>query len=122
MVYLLKYFIAANQFHSSHCNQTIIKFGKAMKKLRFLYFCIGAYITVVLLPTYGVFSMYFGKYENGYAWTVSASFLSGKLPALVILLLLIIFIILIIYIMRKDFRFKKNITIIEEIIQITVQL
>jgi hypothetical protein len=55
------------------------------------------------------FSIYYGKYKNGYAWTVSASFLEGKLPALIVLSLLLVYLALITYIKRKDFHFQKKI-------------
>jgi hypothetical protein len=44
-------------------------------------------ILVVLLPWYAVGSHYYGTYENEYAWTVSAAFMSGLAPGLVDLFL-----------------------------------
>lgn len=50
---------------------------------------VSAYILIILLPTWLVLNYYFSTYEYLYAWTASSAYLSGVIPAVVMLLTLI---------------------------------
>lgn len=47
-------------------------------------------LIVVCLPFYAVMSVYYGVYETQYAWTVSACYLSGATPAVLMLIMFLL--------------------------------
>jgi hypothetical protein len=53
------------------------------------------YAVVVLLPAYAILSHYHGMLHYSYAWTVSASFLSGTVPTAVVMALLVVLVVLV---------------------------
>lgn len=52
-----------------------------------------AVILLVFLPVYSVLKMFYGTSKHQYAWTVSAAFLSGTIPAILLMLLYMGFIL-----------------------------
>ena len=64
----------------------------------------------ISLPLYGVLSLFFGKYTNGYVWRISASFLSGKKPAIAVFVMFLCFLCFLKYLLlnQRDAVDSKN--------------
>jgi hypothetical protein len=88
--YLLFKYDCANDENKNLKNEKTPKlliffeFSKQLKKLRFICVSISLTIIVLFMSLYGGLSTKYGKYSHGYVWTVSAPFLSGILPAILI--------------------------------------
>lgn len=50
-------------------------------------------LLVIGIPVYTALTVEYGSYETQYAWTLSASYLEGFIPAIVLLVLLVIFVV-----------------------------
>jgi hypothetical protein len=57
---------------------------KQLNELRYILIMICLFVIFISLPLYGILSLFFGKYTNGYVWRISASFLSGKKPTITV--------------------------------------
>ena len=63
----------------------LTKFEKLMTRVRVVATVTTALIIVFLLPTYGFLGVFFATHEYRYGWSVSTAYLSGLLPAVVLL-------------------------------------
>lgn len=62
------------------------------------------FILVVLLPVYGVLGAYYRTYEERYAWTISAAFLSGTDATITLMVFFVLFIVLSVFLVHWLFR------------------
>lgn len=58
-----------------------------------LVFVVTTLMLCVGMPLYGSLSVYFGSYEHQYIWTISLSFLSGMVPALILFFALLLLLV-----------------------------
>jgi ABC-type multidrug transport system fused ATPase/permease subunit len=69
----------------------VYEFGAVMKEVRRWCVGIGVVMVTVLLPLYPLLSLAYHTYEHTYAWNLSVAFLSGRVPASIILVVMILF-------------------------------
>ena len=69
----------------------VYEFGAVMKEIRRWCIAIGVVIMTVLLPLYSLLSLGYSTYSYTYSWQLSIAYLSGRVPASLILVVMIIF-------------------------------
>ena len=75
----------------------ILTFEKAMRVWIYLNCLCILILVVILIPANASLSRYFGSYEFKYSWTVSLAFLSGREPALILLIIYLFIAIIMIF-------------------------
>lgn len=87
-----------------HSADGIVQLQCFLRKL--CNFIIGITLAIcgILLPVYSVLTVYFGTSTYQYAWTVSAAFISGATPALLLLILYCMFCLLLFGLWWKYWR------------------
>jgi Leucine-rich repeat (LRR) protein len=77
--------------------QHLQAFGLSCKRMMRMVFILSLYLLFVMIPVYGVLTIYYGTYTYQYAWTISFSFYSGLTPAIILFCFLILIVILVLY-------------------------
>lgn len=77
--------------HGVNVGSNVLLFYHTMVATRSNVSWITIYILVILFPIYSVLTAHYGTYSNQYAWQVSAAFLSGMTPSLVLFFFLALF-------------------------------
>jgi len=101
-VMLLKYFPAVMQFETPHeqdshtstthkQNKAVHEFIHLLRNLRTLFISLTLFLSVIILPIYIILGHYFKTYTHSYAWYISAAFLSGLTPTIVLIVIWTIF-------------------------------
>eukprot|EP01040_Poterioochromonas_malhamensis_P008247 gene8247-8919_t len=62
------------------------------------------FMAVVLLPAYGILGVYYRTYEERYAWSISAAFLSGTEATVTLMVLFVVLVVLSVYLVHELFR------------------
>ena len=68
-------------------------FDTALSRVRSLSLMLCAVILIVLLPTYGILGLYYGTHQYRYAWNVSAAYISGVSPAVILVVFWSLFLV-----------------------------
>ena len=69
----------------------VYEFGAVMKEVRRWCIAIGAVMVFVLLPLYPLLSLKYETYWYSYAWGLSVAYMSGLVPAVVVMIVMILF-------------------------------
>ena len=59
-------------------------FDLAMSRVRILSLMLSVVILILLLPIYVMLGLYYGTHQYRYAWNVSVAYLSGMIPAIIL--------------------------------------
>eukprot|EP01040_Poterioochromonas_malhamensis_P011290 gene11290-12299_t len=62
------------------------------------------FMMVVLLPAYAVLGFFYRTYDERYAWTISAAFLSGTDATITLMIFFVLFIVLVVFLVHFLFR------------------
>lgn len=69
----------------------VVKFGRFMRAMRMSCAVISLFIIIVLMPTFATLSSLYDTYDHEYAWAVTANYLSGLTPTIVLLVFFVLF-------------------------------
>ena len=72
----------------------IYEYGAVMKEIRRWCCAVTLVIVVIFLPLYSILSIYYSTYVHAYTWQLSVAFLSGEIPAYIVLMGMIVFVCL----------------------------
>lgn len=87
--------------NSIHCTVRLFQ------EMRNLGLVVAVFLAAIAIPVYVLLSVNFGSYEDQYAWTGSAAYLSGQ-PAALSLLFLFSALLLVVYLMRNSLVMKLS--------------
>lgn len=76
-------------------NSEIVEFGEFSDSLRKCCVIITAFILVVLMPIYSVLTVLYSNHKYTYGWAVSAVYLSGQTPGIVLVVFFVVMFLLV---------------------------